>query len=88
MKKQEQNTIKPSEMSEMVQKPKMKEVSPPQEALRNAEGKFSINKAVAAQKWFKAAKGDDPSAGFLGVPSEKLSEAVDREMLYKGKKKK
>lgn len=87
-KKQAQSTIHPKEMIDMVQNHKMKEVAPPQDALRNAEGKYSIDKAVAAQKWFKAAKGDDPSAGFLGVASASLDakEATDREMLVKKKK--
>lgn len=87
-KKQEQGTINPKDMVNMVQNHKMKEVAPPQDALRGADGRYSIDKAVAAQKWFKAAKGDDPSAGFLGVPSQTVDpkEATDREMLVKKKK--
>jgi hypothetical protein len=87
-KKQVQSTINPQQMPDMVQTHKMKEVAPPQDALRGADGKYSIDKAVAAQKWFKAAKGDDPSAGFLGVPAQSLDpkEATDREMLVKKKK--
>ena len=87
-KRQEQKTIKPQEFDGMVQSHKMKEVAPPQEAMRGGDGKYSIDKARAAQAWFKAAKGDDPSAGFLGVSSQSLDakEATDREMLVKKKK--
>lgn len=89
MKKQKQTTIKPSEMTQMVNEHKVRQVSPPQEASRGENGLYSISKAEAARHWFKAAKGPDPSKGFLGVESHKVDEksATDKEMLYKGKKK-
>jgi hypothetical protein len=89
MKKQKQKEIKTTEFTQMVSHPKMKEVAPPSEASRNMEGKYSIDRAKAAQAWFKAAKEQEPSKGFLGVPQQDVEAktAQDREMLYKGKKK-
>jgi hypothetical protein len=90
MKKQKQTTVKPTQFSDLVGNNKVREISPPEDAKRNEEGKFTISKAEAVQKWFKASKEEEPSAGFLGVPSETIDtkEACDNEMLYKGKDKK
>lgn len=90
MKKQKQKEIKPSEFTDMVRQHKMKEVAPPSEANRNMEGKYSIDRAKAAQAWFKAAKEQEPSKGFLGVPQSEIDPktAQNSEMLYKGKKNK
>lgn len=89
MKKQEQKTIKPSQMTDMVSTHKMKEVAPPSSASRGMDGKYSVDKAIAAQQWFKAAKEQNPSSGFNGVAAEGLDPktATDNAMLYKGKKK-
>lgn len=90
MKKQRQKEIKTNELSKMVQEHKVREVSPPPETNRGLDGKYSVDKAMAAQFWFKAAKEQEPSKGFLGVPQEEIDskKTQDREMLYKGKKKK
>jgi hypothetical protein len=89
MKKQKQKEIKTTEFTNMVSQHKVKEVAPPSEAGRNMEGKYSIDRARAAQAWFKAAKEQEPSKGFLGVAQQEVDAktAQDREMLYKGKKK-
>ena len=89
MKKQKDTTIKPSDFTEMVRQHKVKEIAPPSEASRGPDGKYSIDRAKAAQAWFKAAKEQDPSKGFLGVAQETIETktANDNEMLYKGKKK-
>ena len=89
MKKQEQKTISPEQMPEMVHNHKMKSVSPPEQAKKGEDGKYAINRAEAAQFWFKAAKEQHPDKGFLGVKPEELDpeKATDREFLYKGKKK-
>ncbi len=88
MKKQEQKTIKPNQMTDMVGSHKMKEVAPPSEANRGMDGKYSIDRAKAAQTWFKTAKDQNPSSGFNGVAAEPLDAktATNSEMLYKGKK--
>jgi hypothetical protein len=90
MKKQKQKNIGTEMFGDMVQNHKMKEVSPPEGANRNMlDGKQSMTVKDAAATWFKAAKQQNPSSGFLEVPSEGLkpNAAFDREMLYKGKKK-
>lgn len=91
MKKQNQKNIKIKEFDDMVQSHKVKEVSPPEGASRSLlDGKQPMTIKDATANWFKAAKQQNPSSGFLDVPSEGLkpSAAFDREMLYKGKKKK
>lgn len=89
MKKQKQKEIKIAEFADMVRQHKVKEVAPPSEANRGMDGKYGIDRARAAQYWFKAAKEQDPSKGFLGVEKSDVDAktAQDREMLYKGKKK-
>ena len=89
MKKQKNTTIDPKQMPEMVQNHRMKHVAPPAQAARGPDGKYSVNRAEAAQYWFKAAKEQHPDKGFLGIEQRevKAQEATDREMLYKGKKK-
>lgn len=90
MKKQEQKTVGKSEMEELIKGHKLKEVAPPQEANKDMlTGKYNTTAAEAAKNWFKAAKSQNPSSGFLEVPSEGLKPLAgsDREMLYKGKKK-
>lgn len=90
MKKQKQKTLAPHQMETLVQGHQMKEVAPPDEAKRDMlTGKYQTTPAEAAKNWFKAAKTQNPSSGFLEVPSEGLKPSVgfDREMLYKGKKK-
>lgn len=91
MKKQNQKEIKVSQMTEIVTNHKMKEVSPPEGARKDLlTGKTTMSIKQAAGTWFKAAKEQNPSSSFLEVPSEGLKPiaANDREMLYKGKKKK
>jgi hypothetical protein len=87
MKKQKQKEIKTSQLKDLVVNHKLYEVSPPQEANKGLDGKYGIDKAKAAQFWFKAAKGEDPSKGFLDVPSETLDpkESQKRDMLHKKK---
>ena len=92
MKKQEQKTIKPQSFDEIVQNHKMKEVAPPESARRDAMIQTKSKGetlAAAATEWLRTAKSQNPSAGFLEVPAEGLkpSAGMDREMLYKGKKK-
>ncbi len=90
MKKQNQKNIGTSMFGDMVQNHKMKEVGPPEGANRNLlDGKKPMNIKEATVNWFKAAKEQNPSSGFLEVPSEGLkpTAAFDREMLHKGKKK-
>jgi hypothetical protein len=90
MKKQNQKNIGTAMFGDMVQNHKMKEVSPPEGANKNLlDGKKAMNIKDATANWFKAAKEQNPSSGFLEVPSEGLkpTAAFDREMLYKGKKK-
>lgn len=90
MKKQKSVEIKPAKFSEMVREGKSKAVAPPQEAARGMDGKYSIDRAKAAQYWFKAAKEQTPGGGFLGVPTETVDEKksqTERDMLYKGNKK-
>lgn len=89
MKKQKKETIKTEQMSDMVHNHKMKSVSPPQEAGRGPDGRYALSRAEAAQYWFKAAKEQHPDNGFLGVAVKDVDkhEALDREQLYKGKKK-
>lgn len=92
MKKQKQKTIQPASMPDMVQNHKMREVSPPESARRDpmmAREAKGETLAKAAQEWLRTAKSQNPSAGFLEVPSEGLkpTQGMDREMLYKGKKK-
>jgi hypothetical protein len=92
MKKQDSKTVATGSFSEIVQSHKMKEVAPPESARKDG---MIMNKAkgptlaAAAMEWMKTAKSQNPSAGFLEVPSEGLkpSAGMDREMLYKGKKK-
>lgn len=93
MKRQKQKEIKTNQMTDIVSNHKMKEVSPPEGARRDAmstSGKAPMNIKQATATWFKAAKEQNPSSGFLDVPSEDLKPlaAHDREMLYKGKNKK
>lgn len=92
MKKQKQKTIHPHAMPDMVQNHKMREVAPPESARRDpmlANKAKGETLAKAAQEWLRTAKSQNPSAGFLEVPSEGLAptQGQDREMLYKGKKK-
>ena len=98
MKKQKQDTIDPKAMTEMVRGHKMKQVPPPPEANRNADGKYSLSKAEAAQYWFKAAKEQHPNKGFLDVPQRDVdhkevtgkfenNRPAEAMTLYQGKKK-
>jgi len=98
MKKQKQETIEPKAMTDMVDNHRMKQVSPPQQANRGLDGRYSVNRAEAAQYWFKAAKEQHPDGGFLGVPLREVdtkeatgkfenNRPAEAEMLYKGKKK-
>jgi hypothetical protein len=98
MKKQEQVTIKPEEMTKIVKDHKMGMVDVPQQAKRGPDGKYSVDKAQAAQYWFKAAKEQHPNKGFLDVPQRDVdhkevtgkfenNRPAEAEMLYKGKKK-
>lgn len=89
--KQKSKQIGIKEFDDLVSSHKMKEVSPPEGARRGQlqpDGK-TMNIKQATATWFKAAKEQNPSSGFLDVPSEGLKPvaAQDREMLYKGKKK-
>ena len=92
MKKQTQKTIQTSSFTEIVQSHKMKEVSPPDSGrkdgmvMNTAKGQTL---AKLAQEWLRTAKSQNPSSGFLEVASENLkpNQGLDREMLYKGKKK-
>lgn len=91
MKKQNQKSIGIKEFDDMVQNHKVKEVSPPEGASKSLlDGQTPMTIKDATANWFKAAKQQNPSSGFLDVPSEGLkpNAAFDREMLYKGKKKK
>jgi len=93
MKKQKQKTIQPQAMTDIVQSHKMREVAPPESARRDpmlAKQAKGETLAKAAQEWMRTAKTQNPSAGFLEVPSENLkpTQGQDREMLYKGKNKK
>jgi hypothetical protein len=87
MKKQKQKEIKTTQLKDLVVNHKLYEVGPPPEANKGMDGKYGIDKAKAAQFWFKAAKGDDMSKGFLDVPSETLDpkQAQNRDLLYKKK---
>lgn len=92
MKKQKQVSVSKNSLMDSVKGTNKKEVAPPAEANRGMDGKVSISKAVAAQKWFKAAKEENPSSGFLDVSSENVevksnATAEERSMLYKGNKK-
>lgn len=90
MKKQKQKNIAIQQFDDMVQSHKMKEVSPPDSAKKDMlSGKPTMNIREATVNWFKTAKQQNPSSGFLEVPSEGLKPlaAQDRELLYKGKKK-
>lgn len=91
MKKQKQKNIETGMFQDIVQNHKMKEVSPPEGASKTSllDGKKSMTIKEATASWFKAAKQQNPSSGFLDVPSEGLkpTAAFDREMLYKGKNK-
>jgi hypothetical protein len=90
MKKQKQTEIKPAKFSDLVREGKAKAVAPPPETNRGMDGKYSIDRAKAAQFWFKAAKEQTPGGGFLGVPTETIDEKKsqsERDMLYKGNKK-
>ena len=92
MKKQNQKTVATNSMTEIVNSHKMKEVAPPESARKDGMIKNKAKGptlAAAAMEWMKTAKSQNPSAGFLEVPSENLkpSAGQDREMLYKGKKK-
>lgn len=88
--KKNQKTLKIKEFDDLVQSHKLKEVSPPDSARRDAitnGGKTAMTVKEATSTWFKAAKEQKPSAGFL-LDSEVLdpAKAIGREMLYKGKK--
>ena len=89
MKKQKQKDISISSFSEMARAHKQKEVAPPAEAARGMDGKYGIDRARAAQYWFKAAKEQDPSKGFLGVTKSdvEVKDTTAAPMLTKGKKK-
>lgn len=89
MKKQKKETIKTEQMVDMVRTHKMKSVAPPEQANRGLDGKYNVSRAEAAQYWFKAAKEQHPDNGFLGVAVKDVDkhEALDRELMYKGKKK-
>jgi len=88
MKKQKQKTIAIKEFDDIVNNHKMKEVSPPETKGDMLSGKSALTVKEATATWFKAAKQQNPSSGFLEVPAENLkpTAAFDREMLYKGKK--
>lgn len=90
----------PQPISQLIDNHREKQVSAPKEANRGADGKYSIDKARAAQYWFKAAKEQHPDNGFLQVPVKEVnpesvtesfpnrsSNSKDSSMLYKGKKK-
>lgn len=85
-------TLKIQEFDDLVQGHKMKEVAPPDEAKRDpmiAGGKNTMTIQEATAKWFKAAKEQKPSSGFLAGPETlEVSEYTGREMLYKGAGKK
>jgi len=90
MKKQKTKELGVKEITNLVgQQHKMKEVSPPGDRKDMLEGKTAMTVKQATAGWFKAAKEQNPSSSFLEVPSEGLkpTAALDREMLYKGKKK-
>jgi hypothetical protein len=89
MKKQKQKNIAVSQFVDIVTNHKMKEVSPPDTKGDLLTGKTAMTAKEATASWFKTAKQQNPSSGFLEVPSEGLKPqaAFDREMLYKGKKK-
>ena len=85
-------TLKIKEFDDLVNGHKLKEVSPPDEAKRDtmiSGGKSTMTIQQATAKWFKTAKEQNPSQGFL-VNSETLDpkEASKRDMLYRGKSKK
>jgi hypothetical protein len=90
MKKQKSKQIGIKEFDDLVSNHKMKEVGPPEGARKDLlEGKTAMTAKEATANWFKAAKEQNPSSKFLDVPSEGLKPlaSLDREMLYKGKKK-
>lgn len=89
MKKQKQNTIAIKEFEDIVSNHKMKEVSPPDTKGDLLTGKTAMTAKEATATWFKAAKEQNPSSGFLEVPAEGLKPTLglDRELMYKGKKK-
>lgn len=92
MKKQNDKELSVKEIISLVgQQHKMKDVAPPEGARRGGmlDGKPAMTVKQATAGWFKAAKEQNPSSSFLDVPSEGLkpTAALDREMLYKGKKK-
>ena len=91
MKKQKQKNIGIKEFDDLISNHKMKEVAPPEGARKDLlSGKPAMNIKEATASWFKTAKQQNPSSGFLDVPSEGLKPLAsqDRELLYKGKKKK
>jgi hypothetical protein len=91
MKKQKSKQLSVKEITSLVgQQHKMKEVAPPEGAGKSMlDGKSAMTVKQATANWFKSAKDQNPSSSFLDVPSEGLkpTAALDREMLYKGKKK-
>jgi hypothetical protein len=92
MEKPKSKTLKIKEFDDLVSGHTLKEVSPPDEAKKDlitAGGKSAMTIQQATAKWFKAAKEQNPSKGFL-LDAEKLdpAQATGREMLYKGKGKK
>ena len=93
MQKGKNKTLKIQEFDDLVQQHKLKEVAPPEDARRDIiqGGKSAMTVQEATAKWFKTAKTQNPSSGFL-APSETIDAAEQnnpehRQMLYKGKKK-
>lgn len=89
--KRPDKTLKIKEFDDLVQDHKLREVSPPDGAKRdamNAGGKAVMTAKEATATWFKAAKEQKPSAGFLAPPETlDIATVTGREMLYKGNKK-
>lgn len=92
MHKIKSKTLKIKEFDDLVSSHKLKEVAPPDEAKRDpmvAGGKSTMTIQQATAKWFKAAKEQNPSKGFLeSTDTLDPAHSTGREMLYKGKGKK
>jgi hypothetical protein len=84
--------LKIKEFNDIASSHMLREVSPPDEAKKDpmiAGGKSTMTIQQATAKWFKTAKEQMPSKGFLEEPDQlDPVSSTGREMLYKGKNKK
>lgn len=93
MQKRKQKTIGIKEFDDLVSQHGLKEVAPPDEARKDLiqGGKSAMSVQEATKTWFKTAKSQSPSSGFLAAPetldAANTNNQESRQMLYKGKKK-